>query len=120
MGDGRLFPGQRVDGAEDRDEHRWAPHVRADRQLALERSPRLSHMTGRNWFFVTLARHAREHGGELREWLNEAERGTFGLELSYALVQRTDCYVVAGESDIATPQAVGQGLGNALDVVEQG
>lgn len=59
-------------GVEDRDERRWAPHVRADRQLALERSPRLGHMTGRNWFFVALARHAREHGGELAEWLNEA------------------------------------------------
>jgi hypothetical protein len=30
-------------------------------------------MTGRNWFFVALARHARQHGGELREWLNEAD-----------------------------------------------
>jgi hypothetical protein len=60
-------------GVEDRDEHRWAPHVRADRRLSLERSPRLSHMTGRNWFFAALARHAREHGGELAEWLNEAD-----------------------------------------------
>jgi hypothetical protein len=59
-------------GAEDRDERRWVPQVRADRQLGLERSPRLSHMTGRNWFFAALARHAREHGGELAEWLNEA------------------------------------------------
>ncbi len=33
---------------------------------------RLAHMTGRNWFFTALARHAREHGGDLREWLNEA------------------------------------------------
>ncbi len=60
-------------GVEDRDEHRWAPHVRTDRQLSLERSPLLGHMTGRNWFFVALARHAREHGGELRKWLNETE-----------------------------------------------
>ena len=59
-------------GVEDRDEKKWLPQVRADRQLALERSPRLAHMTGRNWFFTALARHAREHGGELREWLNEA------------------------------------------------
>jgi hypothetical protein len=59
-------------GTEDRDERRWVPHVRADRQLALERSPRLGHMTGRNWFFAALARHAREHGGDLAEWLNEA------------------------------------------------
>ena len=60
-------------GVEEREEKRWLPHVRADRQLSLERSPRLSHMTGRNWFFVAVVRHARQHGGELREWLNEAD-----------------------------------------------
>lgn len=60
-------------GVEDRDQKRWLPHVRADRQLALERSARLSHMTGRNWFFVALTRHAREHGGDLAAWLNEAD-----------------------------------------------
>ena len=60
-------------GVEDRDERRWAPQARADRQLGLERSPRLSHMTGRNWFFAALARHAREYGGELAEWLSEAD-----------------------------------------------
>jgi hypothetical protein len=63
-------------GQEDRDEKKWAPQVRADRQLALERSQRLGHMTGASWFFVALARHAREHGGELAEWLNEAETVT--------------------------------------------
>jgi hypothetical protein len=66
-------------GQEDRDERKWAPQVRADRQLALERSQRLSHMTGTSWFFVSLARHARENGrelGELTEWLNEAETVT--------------------------------------------
>src|SRR6266702_2982796 len=60
-------------GTEDRDETKWAPQVRTDRQLGLERSPRLAHMTGRNWFFVSLAKHARQHGGELAEWLNEAD-----------------------------------------------
>jgi hypothetical protein len=62
-------------GQEDRDEKRWLPQVRAGRQLALERSQRLGHMTGASWFFVSLARHAREGGGELElvEWLNEAE-----------------------------------------------
>jgi hypothetical protein len=62
-------------GQEDRDEKRWPPQVRADRRLALERSQRLGHMTGASWFFVSLARHAREGGGELElvEWLNEAE-----------------------------------------------
>ena len=60
-------------GVEDRDEHRWAPHVRADRQLALERSPRLGHMTGRNWFLAALVKDARERGGELTEWLNEGD-----------------------------------------------
>jgi hypothetical protein len=59
-------------GAEDRDERRWAPQVRADRQLALERSARLGHMTGRNWFFAALLRQARQGGGDLTEWLNEA------------------------------------------------
>ena len=60
-------------GTEDRDEKKWAPQARADRQLGLERSPRLGHMTGRNQFFVALAAHAREHGGELREWRNETQ-----------------------------------------------
>jgi hypothetical protein len=60
-------------GAEDRDEKKWVPQVRADRQLALERSQRLCHMTGRNWFFVALAAHARAGGRELREWLNETQ-----------------------------------------------
>lgn len=60
-------------GAEDRNEKRWAPQVRADRQLALERSQRLAHMVRRNWFFVSLAAEARRGGGELRAWLNEAE-----------------------------------------------
>jgi hypothetical protein len=74
-------------GAEDRDERRWAPQVRADRQLALERSARLAHMTGRNWFFVALARHAREGGGELREWLNEADTA---LSFEHAAVRSDD------------------------------
>src|ERR1039457_6778614 len=60
-------------GTEDRDQNRWAPQVRTDRQLGLERSPRLGHMTGRNWFFAALVKDAREHGGELAEWLNEAD-----------------------------------------------
>src|ERR1039457_4018097 len=60
-------------GTEDRDENRWAPQGRTDRQLGLERSPRLGHMTGRNWFFAALVKDAREHGGELAEWLNEAD-----------------------------------------------
>jgi len=60
-------------GAEDRDEKRWAPQVRADRQLALERSRLLAHMTGRNWFFIALHQDA---GGDLREWLSEAGTAT--------------------------------------------
>jgi len=67
-------------GVEDRDEKKWAPQVRADRQLALERSPRLGHMTGRNQFFVALAAHAREHGGELREWLNETQAAAHAVD----------------------------------------
>ena len=64
-------------GQEDRDERKWAPQVRADRQLALERSQRLGHMTGASWFFVALERHAREHGGELRRWDSERETAQF-------------------------------------------
>ena len=30
-------------------------------------------MLGRNQFFVALAEHARQHGGELRECLNETQ-----------------------------------------------
>jgi Replication-relaxation len=60
-------------GVEDRDERKWAPQARADRALGLEHSPRLGHMTGSNQFFVALAAHARHSGGELREWLNEAQ-----------------------------------------------
>ena len=63
-------------GAEDRDERKWAPQARADRQLALERSPRLGHVTGRNQFFVALAAHARQHGGQLRAWRNETQAAT--------------------------------------------
>ena len=59
-------------GAEDRDTGRWLPQVRAGRQLALERSPRLAHMTGRNGFFTALIQHARQDGGDLTQWLNEA------------------------------------------------
>jgi hypothetical protein len=64
-------------GAEDRDDRRWLPQVRADRQLALERSQRLAHLTGRNWFFISLARHARSGGGQLRAWLNEAGAASY-------------------------------------------
>jgi hypothetical protein len=66
-------------GVEDRDEHKWAPQARADRQRGLERSPRLSHMTGRNQFFVALAAHARQHRGELRAWRNEAQAAAHAL-----------------------------------------
>lgn len=69
-------------GQEDRDDRKWAPQVRADRQLALEHSQRLGHMTGANWFFVALARHAREHGGELRLWDSERETAEFLYQYS--------------------------------------
>ena len=61
-------------GAEDRDEKRWVPQVRADRQLALARSQRLANLVGVNWFFVSLTAHARIGGGELRQW--QGERAT--------------------------------------------
>jgi Replication-relaxation len=66
-------------GTEDRNENKWTPQARTDRQLGLERSPRLSHMTGRNQFFVALAAHARQRGGELREWLNETRAAAHAL-----------------------------------------
>jgi hypothetical protein len=47
----------------------------ADRVNAGE-SAMTSHMTGTSWFFVALTRHSRERGGELAEWLNEAESVT--------------------------------------------
>jgi Replication-relaxation len=55
-----------------------APQVRADRQLALERSQRLGHMTGASWFFVSLVRHSREHGGGgLLRWDSERETAAY-------------------------------------------
>jgi hypothetical protein len=64
-------------GAEDRDERKWLPQVRTGRQLALERSQRLAHLTGTNWFFVALARHARQGGGELRAWAGETRTADY-------------------------------------------
>lgn len=64
-------------GVEDRDERKWTPHVRADRQLSLERSQRLGHLTGVNGFFVALAKYAREGGGELRDWRSEHETAEY-------------------------------------------
>jgi hypothetical protein len=78
-------------GQEDRDEKRWLPQVRADRQLALERSQRLGHMTGASWFFVALARHAREHGGgELLKWDGEGEASDYLYANSRELGPRPD------------------------------
>ena len=78
-------------GQEDRDEKRWLPMVRADRQLALERSQRLGHMTGASWFFVALARHAREHGGgELLRWDGEGEASDYLYARSRELGPRPD------------------------------
>jgi hypothetical protein len=60
-------------GAEDGDDKRWLAAVRADRQLALERSQRLAHLVGVNWLFAALAARARAagSGAELRLWLSE-------------------------------------------------
>jgi Replication-relaxation len=60
-------------GAEDRDQRKWLAAIRSDRQLALERSQRLDHMIGVNWFFTALVASARQAGdAELRLWLSEA------------------------------------------------
>lgn len=60
-------------GVEDGDERKWLTAVRADRQIALERSQRLAHLTGVNGFFAALAAHARQAGDatSLATWLNE-------------------------------------------------
>jgi hypothetical protein len=67
------------------------PQARADRVLGLERSQRLGHMTGRNWFFVALVTRARGGDGELRDWLNEtgaARHVTSGLLMAPAAWDR--------------------------------
>lgn len=66
-------------GAEDGDDKRWLAAVRADRQLALERSQRLAHLVGVNWFFAALAARARTAGfaTELRQWLSETAAATW-------------------------------------------
>jgi Replication-relaxation len=59
-------------GVEDGDEHKWLTAVRLDRQLALERSQRLAHLVGVNWFFASLSGDARTADeSELQRWLNE-------------------------------------------------
>ncbi len=62
---------------EDRDDSIWLPLVRAGRQVALQRPQRLAHMTGANWFFVSLAARARQGGGELRTWLTGSHTAEF-------------------------------------------
>lgn len=99
-------------GAEDRDEKRWVPQVRADRQLALERSARLAHMTGRNWFFAALARQAREGGGELQEWLNEAD--TF-LRCERAVVRFDDRMLLAHPDGAGTWAQEGRAVSFLLE-----
>ncbi len=59
--------------------------MRAGRQVALQRSQRLSHMTGANWFFVALADHARRGGGELRTWLTESHTTEFFYQYPISL-----------------------------------
>jgi hypothetical protein len=77
--------GAAILGAEDRDDNKWLSQVRAGRQVALQRSQRLSHMTGANWFFVSLAGHARRGDGELRTWLSEGHVGEFFYERMISL-----------------------------------
>lgn len=71
-------------GQEDRNDKKWLPQVRVDRQLALERSQRLGHMTGVNWFFVALHRHQQRAGGELRTWTSEHEITARLYDTTYA------------------------------------
>jgi hypothetical protein len=78
-------------GAEDRDERKWLPQVRADRQLALARSQRLAHMTGAGWFFVALTRHARTSGGKLTQWWGEQATAAW-LKRTYVSGARLDVH----------------------------
>jgi hypothetical protein len=68
-------------GAEDRDDNKWLSQVRAGRQVALQRSQRLAHMTGANWFFVSLAARARSGGGQLQTWLSDCHTAEFFYDL---------------------------------------
>jgi len=77
--------------AEDRDERKWLPQVRADRQLALARSQRLAHITGANWFFAALARHARTSGGKLTQWWGEQATAAW-LEHAYVSGARLEVH----------------------------
>jgi DNA-binding CsgD family transcriptional regulator len=87
-------------GQEDRDEKKWLPQVRADRQLALERSQRLGHMIGAWWFFVALARHAREHsGGELAKWHSERDAAEYLYSYYDGSVPHPDGLGVWAEDD---------------------
>jgi len=72
-------------GAEDRDDKRWLPQVHAGRQVALQRSQRLAHMTGANWFFVSLGAVARRGDGQLRTWLTESHTAEFFYGLAISL-----------------------------------
>jgi Replication-relaxation len=72
-------------GAEDRDDSKWQPQVRAGRQVALQRSQRLAHMIGTNWFFVALAAHARQGAGELRTWLTGSHTAEFFYQYPISL-----------------------------------
>lgn len=72
-------------GAEDRDDKKWLPQVRAGRQVALQRSQRLTHMIGANWFFVSLAAQARRGGGELRTWLTESHTAELFYQYPFSL-----------------------------------
>ena len=86
-------------GADDRDDRKWLPQVRAGRQVALQRSQRLAHMIGTNWFFVALAAHARQGAGELWTWLT----GSHTTEFFYQ-------YLISLSALASLPQPDGLGV----------
>ena len=59
--------------------------MHAGRQVALQRSQRLAHMTGANWFFVSLGAVARRGDGQLRTWLTESHTAEFFYGLAISL-----------------------------------
>jgi len=86
-------------GAEDRDDRKWLPQALAGRQVALQRSQRLAHMIGTNWFFVELAAHARQGAGDLRTWLT----GSHTTEFFYQ-------YLISLSALASLPQPDGLGV----------
>jgi len=100
--------GAAILGAEERDDKKWLAQLRAGRQIALQRSQRLNHMTGANWFFVSLAGNARRGSGELRGWLSESHTAEFFYERAISL---------SALASLPQPDSLGSWAEDGRDVV---